>query len=204
MFVRRMLAALAVLVLVATGASANGLPEELKARRERLMQSLGADTIAVLWSAPERNYSRSVDYEYRQDSDLLYLTGRDAARDDPGADAGEPHAARDPVHPAGRRTAGALGGAPAHRRRGDRADGDCTRCTRRPRSTASSPTIMEGAPYGLKSREAVLTDTEHTAFFAALEAGNAKVALRLPSAPAARGRARARSGSSRGRPAIGF
>ena len=41
MFVRRMLAALAVLVLVATGASADGLPEELKARRERLMRSLG-------------------------------------------------------------------------------------------------------------------------------------------------------------------
>jgi Xaa-Pro aminopeptidase len=75
MFVRRMLAGLAVVVLVATGASADGLPEELKARRERLMQSLGTDTIAVLWSAPERNYSRSVDYEYRQDSDLLYLTG---------------------------------------------------------------------------------------------------------------------------------
>ena len=75
MFVPRMFAALVVLVLVGTGASANGLPEELKARRERLMQSLGTDTIAVLWSAPERNYSRSVDYEYRQDSDLLYLTG---------------------------------------------------------------------------------------------------------------------------------
>ena len=42
---------------------------------------------------------------------------------------------------------------------------------------------MQQVPYGLKSREAVLTDTVYTAFFAALEAGNAKIALRLPSAP---------------------
>ena len=54
MFIRRMLAALALFVLVATGASADGLPEELKARRERLMRSLGTDTMAILWSAPER------------------------------------------------------------------------------------------------------------------------------------------------------
>ena len=31
--------------------------------------------MAILWSAPARVYSRDVDYEYRQDSDLLYLTG---------------------------------------------------------------------------------------------------------------------------------
>jgi len=31
--------------------------------------------MAILWRAPERVYSRDVDYEYRQDSDLLYLTG---------------------------------------------------------------------------------------------------------------------------------
>ena len=43
--------------------------------------------------------------------------------------------------------------------------------------------MMQQVPYGLKSREAAITDTEYTAFFAALEAGNAKIALRLPSAP---------------------
>src|SRR5690349_18673760 len=51
------------------------LREDLKARRTRLMQKLGAGSMAILWSAPARVYSRDVDYEYRQDSDLLYLTG---------------------------------------------------------------------------------------------------------------------------------
>ena len=39
------------------------------------MAKLGNGTMAILWSAPARVYSRDVDYEYRQDSDLLYLTG---------------------------------------------------------------------------------------------------------------------------------
>jgi Xaa-Pro aminopeptidase len=39
------------------------------------MERLGAETMAVLFSAPERNYSLDVDYEYRQDSNLYYLTG---------------------------------------------------------------------------------------------------------------------------------
>jgi hypothetical protein len=40
------------------------LRDELKARRGRLMEKLGNDTIAILWSAPERVYSRDIDYEY--------------------------------------------------------------------------------------------------------------------------------------------
>src|SRR5215207_3042877 len=51
------------------------LRDDLQARRGRLMQKLGTGSIAILWSAPARVYSRDVDYEYRQDSDLLYLTG---------------------------------------------------------------------------------------------------------------------------------
>ena len=51
------------------------LREDLKARRGRLMTTLGNGSMAILWSAPHRVYSRDVDYEYRQDSDLLYLTG---------------------------------------------------------------------------------------------------------------------------------
>ena len=39
------------------------------------MEKLGSGSMAILWSAPARVYSRDVDYEYRQDSDLLYLTG---------------------------------------------------------------------------------------------------------------------------------
>ena len=56
-------------------AEMSALRDDLKARRGRLMEKLGSGTMAILWSAPERVYSRDIDYEYRQDSDLLYLTG---------------------------------------------------------------------------------------------------------------------------------
>ena len=39
------------------------------------MQQLGPQSMLILWSAPTRNYSRDIDYEYRQDSNLYYLTG---------------------------------------------------------------------------------------------------------------------------------
>ena len=41
------------------------------------MERLGPDTLAIFWSAPTRVYSGDVDYEYRQESNLLYLTGID-------------------------------------------------------------------------------------------------------------------------------
>ena len=56
-------------------AVASALRQDLQARRARLMEKLGSGSMAILWSAPARVYSRDVDYEYRQDSDLLYLTG---------------------------------------------------------------------------------------------------------------------------------
>jgi Xaa-Pro aminopeptidase len=58
-------------------ASADPLQEDLKARRARAMEKIGADSVAVFWSAPPRVYSNDVNYEYRQDSNLLYLTGID-------------------------------------------------------------------------------------------------------------------------------
>jgi Xaa-Pro aminopeptidase len=61
----------------ATAAAAGPLQEDLKARRARAMERLGADALAIFWSAPTRVYSADVDYEYRQDSNLLYLTGID-------------------------------------------------------------------------------------------------------------------------------
>ena len=60
---------------MATGAQAGPLQDDLVARRARLMERLGPDALAILWSAPTRVYSLDVDYEYRQDSNLLYLTG---------------------------------------------------------------------------------------------------------------------------------
>jgi Xaa-Pro aminopeptidase len=56
---------------------AGPLQDDLRARRARVMERLGPDAIAIFWSAPTRVYSRDVDYEYRQDSNLLYLTGID-------------------------------------------------------------------------------------------------------------------------------
>jgi Xaa-Pro aminopeptidase len=48
---------------------------DLSARRSRVMAALGSDAILILWAAPPRVYSHDVDYEYRQESNFLYLTG---------------------------------------------------------------------------------------------------------------------------------
>lgn len=68
-----------VLALWAAAAAANAgeLQDDLRARRERVMARLGSDAMFVQFSAPLRTYSLDVEYEYRQDSDLLYLTGID-------------------------------------------------------------------------------------------------------------------------------
>jgi Xaa-Pro aminopeptidase len=69
---------LAILVaLVPLCVQAGPLQDDLKARRARAMEKLGPETLAIFWSAPTRLYSLDVDYEYRQDSNLLYLTGID-------------------------------------------------------------------------------------------------------------------------------
>jgi Xaa-Pro aminopeptidase len=62
-------------VCTAGAAGASELSEDLAARRARVMERLGPDAILVLTSAPTRTYSLDVDYEYRQDSNLYYLTG---------------------------------------------------------------------------------------------------------------------------------
>ena len=50
---------------------------DLAARRASTMTLLGPDTALVLWSAPARVYSTDTNYEYRQESNLLYLSGID-------------------------------------------------------------------------------------------------------------------------------
>jgi Xaa-Pro aminopeptidase len=62
-------------LLIAPSASASEFSDELKARRARVMEKLGPDSMLILWSAPPRVYSLDIDYEYRQDSNLYYLTG---------------------------------------------------------------------------------------------------------------------------------
>ncbi len=63
--------------LPAVATAAGPLQDDLKVRRSHTMERLGPDTIAIFWSAPARVYSNDVKYEYRQDSNLLYLTGID-------------------------------------------------------------------------------------------------------------------------------
>ena len=65
------------LAMVVAPASAGELQDDLKLRRSKLLAQLGADTLLVLFSPPPRVYSHDVDYEYRQDSTLFYLTGID-------------------------------------------------------------------------------------------------------------------------------
>lgn len=50
---------------------------DLAARRATLKTTLGAETMLVLWSASPRVYSTDTNYEYRQESNLLYLSGID-------------------------------------------------------------------------------------------------------------------------------
>lgn len=72
---RRLLAAALLVMAGSSLVQAGEHQDDLKARRARLMQSLDAGTILIAWSAPAKVYSTDVDYEYRQDSNLLYLTG---------------------------------------------------------------------------------------------------------------------------------
>ena len=75
MSVRILALTLITLVSLANAVLAGPLQDDLKARRARLMERLTPQSLAIVWSAPTRVFSLDVDYEYRQDSNLLYLTG---------------------------------------------------------------------------------------------------------------------------------
>ena len=52
------------------------LPTEFhRGRRDAVREALPRDAVALFFSAPHRNRQGDVFFEYRQDSDLLYLTG---------------------------------------------------------------------------------------------------------------------------------
>lgn len=54
----------------------DGIPSHVyKERRERLLHDLSPKSAVLLLSADVRNRQNDVDYEYRQNSDLLYLSG---------------------------------------------------------------------------------------------------------------------------------
>src|SRR5436190_3732262 len=72
---RRSVLVVALTIAAAVSALASELSDDLKARRARVMSALGPDAMLVVWSSPPKVYSRDIDYEYRQDSNLYYLTG---------------------------------------------------------------------------------------------------------------------------------
>jgi Xaa-Pro aminopeptidase len=81
---RTMVVVVAAVMLLAAVPGAQMLPPygsaaefrtDLGARRAAAMQALGPESVLILWSAPARVYSTDVDYEYRQESNALYLTG---------------------------------------------------------------------------------------------------------------------------------
>ena len=51
------------------------LRADLAARRANAMTALGPESILIAWSAPPKVYSTDVNYEYRQESNMLYLSG---------------------------------------------------------------------------------------------------------------------------------
>src|SRR5262249_55403926 len=79
-FVTRAIAVLGTAVALFSSSSlahADELTADLQARRARVMSALDPQTMFIAWSAPPAVYSRDVNYVYRQDSNMLYLTGVD-------------------------------------------------------------------------------------------------------------------------------
>lgn len=50
-------------------------PATYRARRQKLMQEIGNDAVAIFYAAPERFRNGDVEYQYRQDDNFYYLTG---------------------------------------------------------------------------------------------------------------------------------
>lgn len=73
--IRRASAIVSALLLTAGAVTATDLSGDLQARRAQVMTIIGPDAMLILWSAPAQRYSLDIDYEYRQDSNLYYLTG---------------------------------------------------------------------------------------------------------------------------------
>lgn len=74
---RRVLLAVLCVTMLAAPSSAGEFQDDLAARRARVMERLPPTSMLILWSAPVKVYSHDVDYEFRQDSNLYYLTGID-------------------------------------------------------------------------------------------------------------------------------
>ncbi len=71
----RLLISLLTVALSLLSLRADDFQDDLRMRRSRAMARLGPEAMLILFSAPPRIYSRDVEYEYRQDSNLYYLSG---------------------------------------------------------------------------------------------------------------------------------
>jgi Xaa-Pro aminopeptidase len=169
-------------LLAAAPASADQLTADLQARRARLLQALPADTMAIFWSAPERVFSRDVDYEYRQDSDLLYLTGVE-----------QPDTIL--VLMPGNRTKKEILFVRSPDPKREHWNGhsltlvEATALTgigtvyETPSFDAFLAAMLGRTPFKAKTHIAAVLDEEHAAFFDAVAAGRARIGLRLGPAP---------------------
>jgi Xaa-Pro aminopeptidase len=54
--------------------------EELAARRKRVAETIGSKSMLVLFSAEPRVYTNDVDYQFRQENNLFYLTNLNQSR----------------------------------------------------------------------------------------------------------------------------
>ncbi len=165
---------------VALPALADERADDLKLRRARVMDRLGPDAMLILTSAPLRTFSRDIEYEFRQDSNLYYLTGIDQEETTlvlmPGNVSRKELlfiVERDPIreHWDGRRLsapeARAISGIQA------------VYVTRE--FEAFLDAVLSGQPYGAAP---AIADTEFGAFFKAIGEHRARVALVLEPKPA--------------------
>lgn len=183
----------AVLALcVAWGACAGELQDDLKTRRARLMEQLGPRAMLILHSAPERTYSLDIEYEYRQDSNLYYLSGVDQPETILVLMPGNAHrkeilfvSPKDPVreHWTGR--------VMSTQEAAERSGIDTVYTTKQ--FDAFVEAILSGQPYPTQRTQSSEPPGEFEVFFGALHSADARLAvvlneagLRLPSAvPAA-------------------
>jgi Xaa-Pro aminopeptidase len=157
------------------------LRDDLQARRARLMATLTPGTMAILWSAPARVYSRDVDYEYRQDSDLLYLTGVEQAETIlvlvPGSRTRKEVLFIRPGNPRREHYDGRYLTAEEAR-----AKTGIQTVFLTPQFDDFLTSMFNRRPFGLSVEEA-RDDTDHEAFFRTLDEGAGRLALRLGSTP---------------------
>ncbi len=161
--------------------AAAALRQDLQARRTRLMEKLGGGSMAILWSAPARVYSRDVDYEYRQDSDLLYLTGIEQPETIlvllPGSPRRREVLFITPPNP---RQEHYVGKFLTKEEAGARTGIETVFLTTEFDQFLAA--MFNRRPYGLPVDEA-RDNTDHDGFFKALDEGTARLALRLEDAP---------------------